>query len=396
MMPAQLAIVIPTFNESENVIPLVEQLISTLRGVGRLASTEVLFVDDSTDETPQVISRVADGSELTIRLIHRAPGERVGGLGGAVVAGIQNTCAATVVVMDGDLQHPPGTIPRLLNALDGYDVAVASRYCGEGGDAAGLSSKTRKAVSSSSTVLARTLFPRRLRDCTDPMTGYFAVRRGALDVTKLRPIGFKILLEILVRHRLRVIEIPFEFADRHAGESKASIRQGLRFVWQLANLRFGSALSFMLVGASGLAVNVAVMATAISAGLNYVASSIVATELSIVWNFVLCEKFVFRDRRVSTAWRRGAQCFLYNNLEFALRLPFLMVAVSVLGIGEVLAQFVTVVIAFFARYAFTSRVVYRTDGAPIEIGAKATAVMRSVHDSAVLPADATITLDRRE
>jgi dolichol-phosphate mannosyltransferase len=293
---------------------------------------------------------------------------------------MQATTAATIVVMDGDLQHPPGTIPGLVRALDGHDVAVASRYCGAGGDARGLASGLRRAVSSSSTLLTRSLFPRSLRDCTDPMTGFFALRRSAIDVDALRPLGFKILLEILVRNRLRVAEVPFIFGDRNAGDSKASVRQGIHFLRQVAGLRLGRALNFLVVGATGLVVNIAIMAALVWAGLNYVPASIVATEVSIVWNFVLYECFVFRDRRGSTTLRRAAQCLFYNNLEFLLRLPLLMLLVALCGMGEVWAQFLTVVLAFFARFAFTSRVVYRTDGAPLDVGAKASAMVRSIQE----------------
>ena len=105
-----------------------------------------------------------------------------------------------------------------------------------------------RAVSRASTALTKSMFPRKLHGCTDPMTGFFLVDRDALDLDALRPRGFKILLEILARRQLRIGEVPFAFATRYAGESKATFTQGIRFLTQLAMLRFGRMSAFALVG----------------------------------------------------------------------------------------------------------------------------------------------------
>jgi glycosyltransferase involved in cell wall biosynthesis len=230
-----VCVLVPTRNESSNVRPLVDRLGSVLRD----DEAEVLFVDDSDDATPAAVRSASTTATLPIDVIHRPPSERVGGLGGAVQAGIAATDATWVVVMDGDLQHPPETIPRLLAAGDarGLDVVVASRYR-DAGAATGLSSPVRRAVSSTSTAIARLMFPRLLAQVTDPMSGFFAVRRSRVDPDALQPKGFKILLEILARGSARTIgEVPFTFDERHDGRSKASLRQGLQFLQQLAALR---------------------------------------------------------------------------------------------------------------------------------------------------------------
>lgn len=144
--------------------------------------------------------------------------------------------------MDGDLQHPPERVADLLAAAEvgGTDLVVASRYCGNG-SAKGLSSQVRSVGSSGATGLARLLFPRALAPVTDPMSGFFAVRTSAIDPAALRPRGFKILLEMLIRTpRLRVTEIPFKFAERHAGMSKASWREMVRYLRQLVALRIST------------------------------------------------------------------------------------------------------------------------------------------------------------
>lgn len=235
----RLSIVVPTRDEAANVAALV-------RGIERaieadelldLADAEVIFVDDSSDGTPQEVARVARSARLPVRCIHRE--DRVGGLGGAVIVGALQAGADLCLVMDADLQHPPDRIGALYAraARGDVDVVVASRY-GAGGSAHGLGGALRRGASRASTTIVKTMFPSRLAGCTDPMTGFFLFDRRRVDLDGLRPLGFKILLEMLVRQRLAVAEVPFDFAPRHAGESKASLRQGLHFLRQLARLRF--------------------------------------------------------------------------------------------------------------------------------------------------------------
>ncbi|MFC4068654.1 glycosyltransferase [Actinoplanes subglobosus] len=234
---ADVTIVIPTFNEAGNV----PELLARLDTCFPPGTAEVLFVDDSTDHTPQVIEEEATRHRIPVRLLHRAGAARVGGLSGAVIDGIRHAHTARVLVMDGDLQHPPEVAVRLLRTMDdtAADVVVASRYV-DGGDAGGLGSTLRHAVSQGSTLLARALFPRLVGSvCTDPMTGFFCVRKEALELVRLRPRGFKILLEILASHRVRVAEVPFTFGDRTHGASKADWRNGRAFLAQLLSLRLG-------------------------------------------------------------------------------------------------------------------------------------------------------------
>lgn len=351
-------IVVPTFNEGGNVEVLVRRLATALE---RPQDAEVLFVDDSTDDTPRRIEAVAEAGFMPVRLLHRPAGERTGGLAGAVSAGIEASDADYVVVMDGDLQHPPELVPELRRVAGDVDLAVASRYTGEG-DSSGLAGRWRRSVSSLSTLLARSCFPRRVGAvCTDPMTGFFCIRRDAVELERLRPRGFKILLEILARHELRVVELPFAFGERHDGDSKASWRQGVHFLHQMASLRMGRMSRFALVGALGTLVNLAIMWLLVTAAVPYVLAAVVAAELSILHNFLMQERFVFRDMRQGVHGRRSRvlQFFAFNNIETLLRLPFLVLLVSGLGMFPVLAQGLTLAVAFLLRFFFVSRVVYR-------------------------------------
>ena len=235
----ELSVLVPTRNEAGNVEELLRRVSAAVAGI----PTEVVFDDDSDDATPQVVRAVAHrggGGAYQVSLIHRQGARRTGGLAGAVVDGLRAARAPWVCVLDADLQHPPEVIPMLLARAerDGADLVVASRYCGQGG-ADGLG-PVRLLISAASSSAARVLFPWRLRGVTDPMSGFFLVRPGAIDLETLRPRGFKILLELLVRcHSLRRAEVGFTFADRHAGESKGSLREGLNYLRSLGELRFG-------------------------------------------------------------------------------------------------------------------------------------------------------------
>ena len=229
-------IIIPTRNEEGSIEPLLERLSASLGD----AVAEVLFVDDSQDETPQAIRAASRSYGLAVRLLHRPAGQRTGGLSGAVVEALRWARGPWAVVMDGDLQHPPELVAKLvaIGVSRQLDLVAGSRYIGAG-NSDGLGGGYRRAVSGAATATTKTVFPRRLSQLSDPMSGFFAVRLAALDVDRLNPIGFKILMEIAVRQpRLRVAEVPFVFGDRVAGDSKASGREGLRFARHMARLRF--------------------------------------------------------------------------------------------------------------------------------------------------------------
>jgi len=234
-MGPSLSILVPTRNEADNVAPLLQRLERCLDGSGE--RTEVVFIDDSDDDTPDQVRRAAASSSLAVRLVARAPGERAGGLGGAVIAGAREASGEWVCVMDGDLQHPPELVPVLLERAQsqGADLVLASRLAP--GGSVGKMSAGRAAISRTLAWTTMRLFPEALTGVTDPMTGFFVVRRGALRLEQLRPDGFKILLEILVRTPgLRVAEIPFRFENRVAGRSKAGVAEMARLLRTLVRL----------------------------------------------------------------------------------------------------------------------------------------------------------------
>ena len=357
-----LTVVIPTFNEADNVEALVEQLSWQLREI----DAEILFVDDSTDHTPTVILAVADSASLPVRLIHRdVP---VGSLAGAVVEGLQSANAPWVVVMDGDLQHPPTAVHQLYEKAiaSGSDVVVASRYM-QGGDAGGLDGRLRRVVSRWSGRSAKTLFPRKLAGCSDPMSGFFAVRRDALELEGVKQSGYKVLLSLLLHRPLALAEVPFVFADRHAGESKASFKEGLRYLRLLATLRLTPGLLFLLVGASGVLPNLVSVAILTGAGVHYLIAAAIASQVAIAWNFAGAELLVFRDRRAGRLGSRAIRYWLLSETDL-LRLPFVALLVEYAHLGTIVATAATLAAAVTLRYSLAAKLVYGHDARSTDDG----------------------------
>ncbi len=215
--------------------PLAKRLAVALEPLG--AGWEAIFVDDSDDLTPQVVAELVAREGANIRLLHRAAGQRCGGLGGAVKAGLALARGDVVAVMDGDLQHPPEVLLALaLPVLAGQaDLAVGSRY-GRAGRPAGLSSPWRRGASRAGRWLAH-LALSTSRPLEDPLSGLFCLRRCVLDNVELRPNGYKILLEVAVRGRWTTSSnVAYTFGPRLAGRSKATLHEGLAFLCQLGRL----------------------------------------------------------------------------------------------------------------------------------------------------------------
>ncbi|MER6060293.1 glycosyltransferase family 2 protein [Streptomyces sp. NPDC001792] len=358
--PGAVTVVVPTFNESANIRQLLHRITES---VPARLPCEVLFVDDSTDDTPEVIREAAKDCPFPVAVLHREEPE--GGLGGAVVEGLKAAASEWIVVMDGDCQHPPSLVPELVATGErtNASLVVASRYI-EGGSRAGLAGGYRVAVSRGATWLAKGFFPRRLRGISDPMSGFFAIRRSAVTADVLRPLGYKILLELAVRSRPRgVAEVPFVFEDRFAGESKSTAREGFRFLRHLAGLRTASPVArmagFGLIGASGFVPNLAGLWALTVLGMHYLPAEIVANQFGVAWNFLLIEQLLFRDRRAHRRWwDRLGRFALLANADLLLRIPLIALLVGRFGMGALPATALALVMTFVLRFVGTEALVY--------------------------------------
>lgn len=280
-------VVVPTYREARNIPLLIERL-EVLR---RSHSLHLTIVDDNS----------GDGTEETIRrlnlpwvsLIVRTSAR---GLSSAVLEGLNRTSGDIIVVMDGDLSHPPEAIPRMLDELaKGSDFVVGSRYV-DGGvtdDNWGLFRWLNSRVATS---LARPF-----TTIEDPMSGFFALERTTYSqADHLNPIGYKIGLELLVKcHCKKISEVPIAFADRIHGESKLSLREQLRYLRHIRRLfiykyaTWSEVVQFMVVGASGVLVNLFGLTALLRAGLSASMSIAGAIAMSICTNFLLNRRFTF-------------------------------------------------------------------------------------------------------
>jgi dolichol-phosphate mannosyltransferase len=196
------------------------------------------------------------------------------------------------------------------------------------------------------------------------MSGFFAVRTAILDPGDLRPLGYKILLELVVRARpARIVEVPFTFQPRHAGQSKSSLQEGVRFLKHLATLRLGATRARMLgygvIGVSGVLPNLVAMWVLTSVlKVHYLPSAVIANQFAIAWNFALTDLLLFRQRRRRSLAGRLSRFFLLNNVDLIARIPLLGLLVGYLHIGYLAGTAITLIAMFFLRFILIDRVVY--------------------------------------
>ena len=299
--PAQLAVIVPSYNERGNIELLYEKLAMAL---GDTAWEMIVVDDNSPDGTADVVNELSR-VYANVRCLRRF-GRR--GLASACIEGMAVTSAPYVAVIDADLQHDEAILPKMLEeALNGADLVIGSRFIGGGSAGDGLS-KTRLSGSQLATKLAVMIAG---QDVSDPMSGFFLMRRDAAlkAAPKLASDGFKILIDLIVTSArmgrpLKIAEVPYVFRPRHAGESKMNpliVIQylGLWFSKLTGGVLPPSFLLFGLVGGTGVVVHLASLWLFTSAiGANFVVSQIAATLIAMTWNFFLNNNLTYADRKL--------------------------------------------------------------------------------------------------
>ncbi|CAB3392580.1 MULTISPECIES: glycosyltransferase family 2 protein [Kyrpidia] len=286
-----LSIVVPTYNENQTVRLLIDQLEEALRGF----SYEVIFVDDSSDNTPEVLAQLC-ADHPRVRCIHRE-GQR--GLATAVLEGFRLARGSVLAVMDADLQHPPEVLTRMYREIgQGADVVIASRHL-PGGDDGGLHG-IRKVISRTARMIGKAAL-HRVRSVSDPMSGFFMIRRQVIEGVHLNPVGWKILMEIVVKGRYsHLVEIPYAFRPRAANESKMSPAEMINYLRHVARLVVQSPDDrrfwlFALVGISGVAVNTLLFALLTRWRIFPETAAFVSGSLAMIWNFAWNCGLTWRD-----------------------------------------------------------------------------------------------------
>ena len=292
-----LAVVVPTYKERDNVVPLFERLEQVLHGI----RWEVLYVDDdSPDDTAAVVRDLAL-RDARVRLIRRI-GRK--GLASACIEGMLATTAHFVAVMDADLQHDESILPEMLERLqrDRLDLVIGSRHVK--GGSMGQFTASRVRLSNLGARISRAVTH---CDLGDPMSGFFVIRRQFLETVapRLSGVGFKILLDIVAsaRGKLRFAEIPYTFRARQHGESKLDVVVELEYIYLLLDKLIGNFIPpqfvvYTVVGSLGLGIHLLVLRSFFAGlGIPFLESQAVATVVVIAVNFWLNNIITFRERR---------------------------------------------------------------------------------------------------
>ena len=307
---AELTVIVPAFNERENVYEVVSRLEQCLGG----EAWEVIFVDDdSPDGTAARVREIAQ-RDPRVRCLQRI-GRR--GLSSACIEGMMASSAPYIAVIDGDCQHDETVLPGMLDLLKSgqADVVVGTRYAAGGG--IGSWDESRAKMSRFATSLSRAVIK---HDLSDPMSGFFALRREVLEgaVRNLSSIGFKILLDIIASSpkSVRVKELPYEFRNRHAGESKLDNQAVWSYMMMLADKLIGGIvpvrfLSFALIGGIGVFIHFAVLTGLFrTMSLPFAVSQAAAAAVAMACNFTLNNTLTYRDMRLKGwKWLKGLISF---------------------------------------------------------------------------------------
>jgi dolichol-phosphate mannosyltransferase len=374
----KISIVIPTFNESQNLHELVKLLSQSLDAL--LAQPyELIVVDDNSPDLTWKLAEALTQEYPQLKVIRRTQ-ER--GLSSAVVRGWQAAQGEFLGVIDADLQHPPEVVSKLLNAIQkGADLAIASRHVPGGGVSEW--SLGRRFLSRGAQVLGLILLPSVVGRVSDPMSGYFIVRRAAIAGPLLNPKGYKILIEVLAKGNIQTItEVGYVFQERQGGESKVTRQQYIDYLIHLLRLRsqprpqttgqpnpfpVGKFLRFCLVGLSGVFVDMTVLyllSDSSALGWGLTRSKTIAAEVAILNNFIWNDRWTFSDiSRHQKGWQRKIKRFAkFNSIcifGLFLNIFILNILFNYFGINRYLANLIAIVIVTFWNFLINWKLSWR-------------------------------------
>lgn len=362
----RLSVVIPTYKESENVKDIVHQLTQLLEATIPNQYELIIVDDDSPDLTWKVAAELMP--EFPQLRVMRRQEER--GLSTAVIRGWQVARGEILGVIDADLQHPPESLLQLLGEIEkGADLAVASRHV-EGGGVSDWSI-VRRFLSRGAQVLGLIILPGVIGRVSDPMSGYFMVRRDAIAGKTLDPVGYKILIEVLGRGQIRWVgEVGYVFQERLEGESKVTWKQYIEYLQHLVKLRLARwpvmrFLRFGIVGFSGVFVDMGVFYLLYTVlGLALTRSAILSAEVAIFNNFIWNDLWTFGDiSSHQKGMRKRVKRFLKFNLIclWGLILNVLIVNLlfNVFGVNAYVSKIIAIAIVTFWNFWLNLKLSWR-------------------------------------
>ena len=353
----KLSLILPTFNESGNISEIV-RILSDLLDPAWAGRYELIVVDDNSPDRTWKIALDLTKQYSQLKVLHR---ETEKGLSTAVIRGWQAAQGEILGVIDADLQHPPEILLQLLAEMErGADLAIASRHV-EGG---GVSewSMIRRFLSRGAQMLGLVILPEVINRLSDQMSGFFMVRRNAIAGVTLSPVGYKILIEVAARGKIRWIgEVGYVFRERQAGESKVTWKQYLEYLQHLIRLRLSLSsrfIQFCLVGLTGVVVDMGLLFLLSDPSMlawPLTRSKIIASELAIINNFLWNDLWTFGDiTRRQPSKKQQLKRFIKFNLiclaGLVLNVILLNLFFNVFGLNRYLANFCAIAIVTFWNF----------------------------------------------
>ena len=359
----EVSIIIPTYNEKGNIEHLLDRIHNSMKIKNGIDYETIVVDDNSPDGTAALIENLS--KKYPIKLVVRKD-ER--GLASAVVTGFKNAKGNIFVVMDADLQHPPEDVPRLIDEIrKGVDISIANRYASKDGfNGLGLH---RRIISKGANYPAKILF-RKLANINDIQSGFFAFKRDVIKGADLHPMGYKILLEILVLGNYNSIkEISYKFAKRESGETKLGPKVIFEYLAHISTLahrtgEFKRFTKYCTVGVIGIVVNTAAlfMLTHIL-GIFYLLSSVIAHEISIIGNFFMNDNWTFKG----LVTEKGPYDLIYRAIRYnAAKISGIMLSISllfiftdILSINYIYSNVIAIMAGVFWGYSTSTVIVWR-------------------------------------
>ncbi len=363
-----LTVIIPTYNEEANIRNIITEVDAVFKRNN--LNGEILVVDDnSPDGTISIVNEIKktkSNVNIIVRLVDH-------GLSQSVAEGFVHSSSNILVVIDADLSHPPALIPAMYHEImGGYDVVIGSRYM-DGGGIKKWPLK-RRVISLGATFLGRLLFP----DVSDPVSGFFAIRKGVVANAPLKPRGYKILLEVLGKGTWeKDKEIPFEFVDREIGSSKLKLKTIIEYAEQVIDITLFSFLhhqsaawrewkkvfKFGLVGISGILVNQGILIFLKEfAGFPLPVASVFAIEIAILNNFLWNDLWTFKtdgqQQKISSRWHRLISFQVVSAGGAVINFAILNYLAYIMGIDYRIANILGIVVGFTWNFLLNRRMTW--------------------------------------
>lgn len=359
-----LTVIIPTFKEEANIRNIITEVDAVFQK--NALNGEILVVDDNSPDNTIAIVNELKKTMKNLNLLVRTSDH---GLSQSVADGFLHASSDVFVVIDADRSHPPALIPEMYGEIrSGSDVVIGSRYMAGGGIKKWP--LKRRIISLGATFLGRLLFP----DITDPVSGFFAIRKDVVAQAQLKPRGYKILLEVLGKGTWENDkELPFEFSDREIGSSKLKIKTIIEYAEQVMDITLYSfahhqsaawrewkrVFKFGIVGLTGIVINLGILYLLVEyASLNKDLASPIAIEVAILNNFIWNDLWTFRSNengKLSSGWQRLVAFNIVSAGGAAINYGIFLVLTAVFGVYYLAAQFIGILLGFIWNFMVNRR-----------------------------------------